>query len=91
MSAFEELARLTDQERIGLFTLMSQWSRNLELQAQKVAGWLEKRDVRALEAVSEATMNALGMSCTWQEVNAETKRDIAQRAKAILERKEERK
>lgn len=46
-----EKARLTEQERIALFTMLQQWSRNQELQAQKVADWIEVRAACAVQDV----------------------------------------
>lgn len=41
--------RLTPQERIELFTVMQQWSRNQELQAQKITEWFEARSASFAE------------------------------------------
>jgi hypothetical protein len=43
MTDLTKLARLNDHERIALFTLLQQWSRNSELQAQKTGQWIESK------------------------------------------------
>jgi len=72
----------TDQQRIELFTLLQQWSRNTELQAQKVAEWISKTvaPLEAQIAACEAIIGKLqGEPEPWKEGQPWTAKTARQR------------
>lgn len=69
-----KLARLTPDERIQLFTIMQQWSRNADVQAQKITDWFEQRVAALLRPllgeqrwipVEERLPDAIGQYLVW--------------------------